>query len=89
MAGARAIVPMNIKLILLLIGLIVGGLVGYGSRPPAAEIRLGPVSIQVTGPGANGELTTGQMQHIALIALLGAVLGLGLGLAAARRGFKF
>ena len=70
------------KIVLLLIGLLVGALIGYVSRPESAEIKIGPLNIQVTGPGTaqgGGELTTAQLQHVALIALIGAALGFGVG----------
>jgi hypothetical protein len=76
------------KIILLLIGALVGGLIGYLSRPESAEIKLGPLNIQITGPGAaggGGELTTPQLQHIGLIALIGAALGFGVGFVVERR----
>ncbi|HEX8416966.1 MAG TPA: hypothetical protein VF641_05115, partial [Methylobacterium sp.] len=74
---------MNAKIVLLLVGLVAGGLVGYLTRPQAAEIKLGPLSIEVqdsSSAGARGgDLTTGQMQHVGLFAVIGAVLGLGAG----------
>ena len=76
------------KIVLLLIGALVGGLIGYLSRPESAEIKIGPLSIQVTGPGTaqgGGELTTPQLQHIGLIALVGAALGFGVGFVVERR----
>lgn len=80
----------NMKIVLLLLGLIVGAIVGYLTRPASAELRLGPVSIQVTGPGPaeSGPLTSDQISHIALVALLGAVVGFGVGYVAERGGFK-
>ena len=76
------------KIVLLLIGALIGGLIGYVSRPESAEIKIGPINIQVTGPGAaggGGELTTPQLQHIGLIALIGAALGFGVGFVVERR----
>jgi hypothetical protein len=76
------------KIVLLLIGALVGGLIGYLSRPESADIKIGPLSIQVTGPGAaggGGELTTAQLQHIGLIALIGAAVGFGAGYVVERR----
>lgn len=75
------------KIVLLLIGALVGGLIGYLSRPESAEIKIGPLSIQVTGPGAagGGELTTAQLQHIGLISLIGAAVGFGVGFVVERR----
>lgn len=76
------------KIVLLLVGLVVGALIGYLSRPESAEIKIGPLSIQVTGPGAaqgGGDLTTPQLQHIGLIALIGAAVGFGVGFVVERR----
>jgi hypothetical protein len=76
------------KIVLLLIGVLVGGLIGYLSRPESAEIKIGPLNIQVTGPGparGGGELTTPQLQHIGLIALIGAAVGFGVGFVVERR----
>jgi hypothetical protein len=81
---------MNSKITLLLVGLVVGGLIGYLTRPESAEIRIGPMSVQITGPGPaqSGPLTSDQMQHITLIAVLGALVGFGLGIVAERGGFR-
>ncbi|MEH3118365.1 MAG: hypothetical protein PGN25_12460 [Methylorubrum populi] len=80
---------MNAKIALLLVGLVVGGLVGYLTRPQAAEIRLGPLSVEVqdkdaTAGARGGELTTGQLRHVGLFALIGAVVGFGAGFVADR-----
>ena len=77
---------MNTKIVLLLLGLVVGGIIGYLTRPRSAEIRIGPMNIQITGPGPaqGGPLTSDQMQHIALLAVLGAVVGFGLGIVVER-----
>lgn len=80
---------MNMKIALLLIGLVAGGLAGYVSRPEAAEIKLGPVEIEVRGNDAassDDPLTGGQMRYIAICASIGALAGLGLGFVADRRG---
>jgi hypothetical protein len=80
---------MNAKVALLLVGLVVGGLLGYLTRPEAAELKLGPVSVEVQGDraaqGNGGSLTSGQLQHIGIYAVIGAALGLGLGFVVARR----
>ena len=76
------------KIVLLLIGALIGGLIGYVTRPESAAIKIGPINIQVTGPGAargGGELTTPQLQHIGLIGLIGAALGFGVGFVVERR----
>jgi hypothetical protein len=79
--------PKDPKVVLLFVGLIVGGLIGWLTRPESAEIRIGGMSIQVTGPGParGGELTTSQMQHIAVLALIGAAVGFGVGFVVERR----
>ena len=81
---------MNLKVLLLLAGLVIGGLAGYLTRPDAAEIRAGGVSIEIqtggTAPaGAGGGVTTGQWQHIGIFAVGGAILGLLAGFALDRR----
>ena len=80
---------MNAKAVLLLIGLVAGGLAGYLTRPEAAEIKVGSFSLEIQGDSPagtrGGSLTTGQMQHIGIFAVIGAVLGLGIGFVADRR----
>ena len=79
---------MSARIGLLLVGLVVGGLVGYLTRPQAAEIRIGDFSLEVQGDKpagtSGGALTTGQMQHIGIFAVIGAALGLGIGFVAGR-----
>ncbi len=80
---------MNAKIVLLLVGLVVGGLAGYLTRPQAAEIKLGPLSVEIqdrdSAAGARGgDLTSGQLQHVGLFALIGAVIGFGAGFVADR-----
>ncbi len=74
---------MNAKIVLLVVGLLAGGLVGYLTRPEAAEIKLGPLSVEIQGDrpaGAQGgTLTSGQLQHVGLFAGLGALIGFGIG----------
>ena len=81
---------MNTKIVLLFLGLVVGGIIGYITRPESAEIRIGPMNIQITGPGPaqSGPLTSDQMQHVVLIAILGAIVGFGIGIVAERGGFR-
>jgi hypothetical protein len=74
--------------VFLAIGLLAGALVGYLTRPESAEIKLGPVSIEVRGDKAargGGPLTSSQVQHIAIITLIGGVIGLGAGFAIGKR----
>ena len=74
-------------MVFLIIGLLVGALSGYMTRPESTEIKLGPLSIEVKGKQVahdNGPLTSSQVQHIAIITLIGGVIGLGLGFAAGK-----
>jgi hypothetical protein len=80
----------NLRIGLLVVGLLVGGLVGYLTRPEAAQINLGPVSIEVqsdrtASPRSGGAMTTGQWQHVGAFAIGGAVLGLLAGFVVDRR----
>jgi len=68
---------MNAKVILLVVGLIVGGLAGWLTRPDTAEIKVGPLSVEVKEQG--GPMTYDQKQHVAIFAVLGAVVGFGIG----------
>jgi hypothetical protein len=72
----------------LLIGLVLGGLAGYMTRPETAEIRLGPLSLEVRSDEVargGGPLTSSQVQHIAILTVLGGIIGLGVGFAAGKR----
>jgi len=69
------------------VGLLVGALAGYLTRPESAEIKFGPLNIEVRGnevARGNGPLTSSQMQHIAIITAIGGVIGLVLGFATGR-----
>ncbi len=71
----------------MVVGLLIGALAGYMTRPESAEIRLGPLSIEVKGNQVardSGPLTSSQVQHIAIITLIGGAIGLGLGFATGR-----
>jgi len=64
------------------IGLFVGAVAGYLTRPESAEIRLGPINIEVTGnqvARGGGPMTGSQMRYIAMVTAIGGVLGLALG----------
>ena len=70
------------------VGLLVGALAGYLTRPETAEIKLGPMSIEIKGDRpaqGGGPITSSQMQHIALITLIGGAIGLGFGFVARKR----
>jgi hypothetical protein len=77
----------NTKAVLLVLGLVAGALVGYVTRPQSAEINLPGLNIQITGegPAKGGELTPDQWQHIGIFAAIGAIIGLGAGIAVGRR----
>ena len=82
----------NAMVAFLVIGLLIGAFAGYMTRPESAEIRIGPLQIEVTGKGIasrNGELTSSQVQHIAIITLIGGLIGLGFGYAVDRGKLKF
>ncbi len=53
-------------------------------------MRIGPMNIEVrgSGPARGGEMTSGQMQHVAVITLIGGLIGLGLGFAIQRGKIK-
>ena len=73
------------------IGLLIGALAGYLTRPESAEIKIGPVQIEVTGKGIDrggGDLTSSQMQHVMLIGLIGGLIGGGFGFMVDRGKFK-
>lgn len=48
---------MNLKVILLLVGLVVGGVAGWVTAPEAVDINVGPLSVEVQGDGQGGQLT--------------------------------
>ena len=82
----------NAMVVFLVIGVLAGVLVGYATRPESAEIRIGPLNIEITGKGISSrrdqELTSSQVQHIALLTLIGGVIGLGFGFAVERGKIK-
>ena len=82
----------NPKVLFLVLGIVVGGLIGYLSRPESAQIKIGPLNIEVTGKGVarhDDTLTSSQSQHIGLFALIGGLLGLGFGFAVDSGRIKF
>jgi hypothetical protein len=79
--------PRSSVIVFLLIGLAVGALAGYLTRPESTEIKLGPLNVEVQGNRVardNGPLTSGQVQHIAIITAIGGAIGLGVGFALGR-----
>ena len=72
----------------LLVGLVIGGLAGYLTRPESTEIKLGPLSFEVRSDEVargGGPLTSSQVQHIAIMTAIGGAIGLGVGFAAGKR----
>jgi hypothetical protein len=72
----------------LLVGLAIGALSGYMTRPESTEIKLGPLSVEVRGnevAHGGGPLTSSQVQHIAILTAIGGIIGLGVGFAAGKR----
>ncbi len=80
---------MQPRIALLLLGLVVGGLVGYLTRPAATEFRLGGASLEVQDTSRTASpdagLTTGQGRRIMIFTVAGGVIGLLAGLAFDRR----
>ncbi len=72
----------NPMVVFLAIGTFVGAIAGYLTRPESAEIRLGPVNLELTGNQVahdGGPLTGSQLRYIAMVTAIGGVLGLALG----------
>lgn len=76
---------MSLKVLCLLLGLVAGGIVGWLTRPQVAEIRLPGIDIKVQGERPGGGLTSEQARHVALVALVGGIIGIGVGFVADRR----
>ena len=78
----------NPKVALLLLGLLVGAVAGYLTRPETAEIRLGGTTIEFqnnqVSAGSSG-IAGGQSRHILLYTLAGGIIGLLAGFAVDRR----
>jgi hypothetical protein len=45
---------MNTKVVLLVIGLLVGGVAGWTTAPKLVDVKLGPLSVQVQGDNGSG-----------------------------------
>ncbi|MBB6308425.1 hypothetical protein [Xanthobacter tagetidis] len=58
---------------------------GWLTRPELAEIRLPGIDIKLQGARPGGGLTSEQTRHIGLVAVVGGIIGLGVGLMAQRR----
>jgi hypothetical protein len=80
---------LNAKVATLLLGLLIGAVAGYVTRPESAEIKIGGVSVEFSNnqvsSGSSGDLTSGQTRHILLFTLIGGVAGLLGGFALDRR----
>jgi hypothetical protein len=76
------------RILLLVLGLLIGGVTGWLTRPAAAELTIGPLQIEVQGDRpaeGSGPLTTGQIEHVALYAVIGGLIGFLIGFAVDRR----
>ncbi len=78
---------MNSRVLFLVVGLVLGAIVGWLTRPEATEVKFGPFSVEVQGnhpawDNDTGSLTTGQSQHIGVYTIAGGVLGALAGLLA-------
>jgi hypothetical protein len=80
-----AMVLGKLKIICLLLGLIAGGLIGFVTKPPTAQVTIPGINLQIKTEAPQGELTNRQTQHIAIWALIGAIVGLGVGFVADRK----
>ncbi len=81
---------MNSRVLFLVVGLVLGAIVGWVTRPEATEMKLGPLHVEVQGDHAagaqdTGDLTSGQITHIAIYTVGGGVIGALAGLLAVRR----
>ena len=76
----------NLKVICLLMGIVAGGLVGYVTKPPqwARVIPILNIAVEVE-PKEKGDLTERQFNYVALCALIGGIVGLGVGFVGDRR----
>jgi hypothetical protein len=76
----------NLKVICLVLGIVAGGLVGYVTKPPQ-WVRVIPIlNIAVEAePKQKGELTERQFNYVALCALIGGIVGFGVGVVGDRR----
>lgn len=75
----------NLKVICLILGIVAGGLVGFVTKPPVAQVTIPGINLQVKTEGPQGELTNRQFNHVALCALIGGIVGLGIGFVGDRR----
>ena len=81
----------NTLVVFLVAGLLIGAFAGYLTRPESAHIKLGPINIEISGnqvARGDGPLTSSQIEHIAIITLIGGLVGLVVGFAMKRGSFK-
>jgi hypothetical protein len=74
----------NMLMAFLVAGLLISALARYLTRQKTADIKFGPVSVEVRGnqvARSGSPVTSSQVEHIAIITLIGDVTGLGLGFA--------
>jgi hypothetical protein len=95
---------MNTKVILLLVGLLIGGAAGWLTAPQPTQLQVGPLSVEVQGGNGDGGSVTatdnnGQVQvqvgnsspfndpmtRTAIFGVIGAILGLVIGVIVDRR----
>jgi len=76
----------NLKVICLVLGIVAGGLVGYVTKPPqwARVIPILNIAVEVE-PKEKGDLTERQFNYVALCALIGGIVGFGVGVVGDRR----
>ena len=71
-----------------LIGLLLGGLVGFLTRPEAASISMGPINLELRTDrvaSSNDPLNRSQLPHIAIFTVIGGLVGAGIGIFSQRR----
>ncbi len=80
---------LNGKVAALLLGLLVGAVAGWLTRPATAEIRVGGTAIEFSNnqvsAGSSSGLTGAAGRHVLLFTLAGGVAGLLAGFALDRR----
>lgn len=78
----------NLKIVGLALGFVLGAGLGWTTRPDRTETELPMPLAEALGSAAaqGGGMTESQFQHLGLVAVVGGLLGLGLGYTAGRRG---
>lgn len=76
----------NLRVVCLVLGIVAGGLVGYVTKPPQWVTVIPVFNIVVEAePKQKGELTERQFNYVALCALIGGIVGFGVGVVGDRR----